>query len=56
MWREIEKISGCSSELSEIEVMLIDSLETDLLALSAREFDRPYQHPYYWASFSVTGL
>ncbi|WP_293125504.1 tetratricopeptide repeat protein [Microcoleus sp. bin38.metabat.b11b12b14.051] len=54
--REIDKISENSSELSEDEVILIDSLETDRLALATIELDRPYQHPYYWAAFTVTGL
>ena len=35
--REIDKISENSSELSEVEVTLIDSLETDRLALTTIE-------------------
>ncbi|PSB48724.1 hypothetical protein C7B67_17605 [filamentous cyanobacterium Phorm 6] len=54
--REIDKISENSSKLSEDEVTLIDSLDTGRLALATIELDRPYQHPYYWAVFTVTGL
>jgi CHAT domain-containing protein/tetratricopeptide (TPR) repeat protein len=53
---EIDRISVNSAELSEVEVTLIDSLETDRLALATMELDRPYQHPYYWAAFTITGL
>jgi CHAT domain-containing protein/tetratricopeptide (TPR) repeat protein len=53
---EIDKISENSAELSEVEVILIDSLETDRLALATMELDQPYQHPYYWAAFTTTGL
>jgi CHAT domain-containing protein len=53
---EIDSISVNSAELSEVEVTLIDSLETDRLALAKMELHQPYQHPYYWAAFTITGL
>ncbi|MEZ2304038.1 MAG: CHAT domain-containing protein, partial [Microcoleus sp.] len=53
---EIDKISENSPELSEVEFMLIDSFETDQLTLATMELDQPYQHPYYWAAFTITGL
>ncbi len=53
---EIDNISANSPELSEVEFMLIDSFETDQLTLATMELDQPYQHPYYWAAFTITGL
>jgi CHAT domain-containing protein len=54
--REIDNISANSPELSEVEATLIDSLQTDQLALATMELHQPYQHPYYWAAFTITGL
>jgi tetratricopeptide (TPR) repeat protein len=53
---EIDKISANSPEHSEVEATLIDSLQTDQLALATMELHQPYQHPYYWAAFTITGL
>jgi CHAT domain-containing protein len=53
---EIDNISANSPKLSEVKDTLIDSLETDQLALATKELHQPYQHPYYWAAFTITGL
>ncbi|MEG4581573.1 tetratricopeptide repeat protein [Microcoleus sp. MON1_C5] len=53
---EINNISANSPELSVDEVTLIDSFETNQLALATMELHQPYQHPYYWAAFTITGL
>ena len=53
---EIDNISANSPEHSEVEATLIDSLQTDQLALATMELHQPYQHPYYWAAFTITGL
>jgi len=53
---EIDKISANSPEPSDVEATLIDSLETDQREFATMELHQPYQHPYYWAAFTITGL
>ena len=54
--REIDKISVNNGELSEVEFMLRRYFKSNRQELDTMELDRPYQHPYYWAAFTITGL
>jgi CHAT domain-containing protein len=52
---EIDKISANNAELSEVEFILrrfFKSSRQELATMKAQ----PYQHPYYWAAFTITGL
>jgi tetratricopeptide (TPR) repeat protein len=53
---EIDKISANSPELSEVEVSLRRFFKSNRQELATMELDKPYQHPYYWAAFTITGL
>ncbi len=53
---EIDKISVNNRQLSEDEVGQRRFFKSIRQELATMELDRPYQHPYYWAAFTITGL
>jgi CHAT domain-containing protein len=53
---EIDNISANTRELSVEEVSLRRFFKSHRQELATMELDRPYQHSYYWAAFTITGL
>jgi CHAT domain-containing protein len=53
---EIDRISENSPELSVVEVSLRRFFKSHRQELATMELHQPYQHPYYWAAFTITGL
>ncbi len=53
---QIDKISENSAELSVVEVSLRRFFKSNRQELATMELHQPYQHPYYWAAFTITGL
>jgi CHAT domain-containing protein len=53
---ESDKISANSNQVPEVKFMLNRFFNRNREALAKMELEPPYQHPYYWAAFTITGL